>query len=164
MQQSYYGFQNHDFNIQIDKMPIWFKEARVSGDKDQGTITLHTSNTYDDIWGPIGTMEIHWEKKDRMDSFHAKQVQNSIDMYNSIEIVVTKKEDLWVRAHECTIWYGHRAKIIRKHFYRESVIHCVLYCDITERQYNIHTSIITDHYEGFKPYIVEAYNTIICHD
>jgi len=144
-------------------MPVWFEEKESSGYKDEGTISFHTANNYDDIWGPNAKMEISWEKEDRTESFYAKIVQNSIDMYNAIEVTVTNKEQIWVRSHECTIWYGARSKMIRKHFYRESVIHSVLYCDVTERIFNIHTSIIAEHYKGFKPYIIEAYNALICH-
>jgi len=163
MQSNYYVYENQDCNVQIDKMPIWFKEKETTGNRDNGTITLHSTNNYDEIWGANAKLEISCERKKRTESFHAKEVQNSIDMYNSIEVVVTSKEQIWVRSHECTIWYGTRTKMIRKHFYREGVIHAVIYCDVSERQFNIHTGIVAEHYKGFKPFIVDAYNAIICH-
>lgn len=163
MQSNYYVFENEACSIRMDKMPVWFQEKESNGYKDKGTIIFHTTNNYDEIWGANAKMEITWEKKERTEAFHAKLVQNSIDRYSAVEVTITNKELIWVRSHECTIWYGTRTKMIRKHFYRENSIHAVLYCDISEREFNFHTSIVAEHFQGFKPYVLEAYNAIICH-
>jgi len=164
MQQSNYAFIKENLGISITKMPIWFEEVETTGDKQNGTLILHTKNDYDEVWGANGKMDIIWEKLPRTEFLHAKEVQNSIDQYNAINMVVTNKEQVWLRSHELTIWYGNRSKMIRKHFYRENAIHGIFYCDITERLFNIHTAVILEHYEGFKPYIIDAYNSIICHE
>ena len=163
MQQTNFAYSKERLGLLVNKMPIWFSEIEVTGNDQDGSISLHTASKYDEVWGPNGKMDISWEKLDRGSFLHAKEVQKSIDQYNSIQIVVTQKEQVWLRSHELTIWYGSRSKMIRKHFYRENSIHGIFYCDITERLFNIHTAIILEHYEGFKPYIIDAYNSIESH-
>ena len=164
MQKSYYQYRKEECRIGIDRMPIWFKETEFDGDQNKGYIIFQTENEYDEIWGPNAKMEISWEKKGRTETFHAKEVQASIDMYNAIKVVVTKKEMIWLRTHDFTYWIGHRTKMIRKRYYPLNIIHGVFYCDITERVFNINTEVIKKHYEGFEPYIIEGYKSIDCHE
>ncbi len=163
MEYNYYIYNKPECGVIINKMPIWYKEVEYTGDEIKGSITLDTQNEYDEIWGPESKMEINWEKKDRMNFFYYKEVQISIDMYNAIGIVVTEKNKDWLRSHEITFWSGHRNKMIRKRFYTEKVMHCIFYCDINERLINVHTSIIGDKYENFKPFILKSFNSIECH-
>jgi len=163
MQKSTYLYEKEDLGLTIGKLPIWYVESECTGDKQQATINFYTKNEYDEIWGPISKIEISWDKKGRSETYHAKEVQKSIDIYNSIKIVVTKKETIWVRSHEFTYWFGSRTKIIRKKFYPEMSIHGIFYCDISERVIDIHVAVIKEHFEGFKPYIIDMFNTIICH-
>ncbi|MBD3194269.1 MAG: hypothetical protein GF317_04385 [Candidatus Lokiarchaeota archaeon] len=163
MEFSYYVYENKNLNININRMPIWFNEVQVDGDESEGTITLHSQNEYDEVWGANAKMEITWEKKDRLDFFHYKEVQRSIDMYNAIKMVITKKEEDWIRSHEITFWYGHRKKIIRRKFYQENTIHGIFYCDISGRLISLHTAIIQEYFENFKPYILESYKSFQCH-
>ena len=104
MQKSYYQYRKEECRIGIDRMPIWFKETEFDGDQNKGYIIFQTENEYDEIWGPNAKMEISWEKKGRTETFHAKEVQASIDMYNAIKVVVTKKEMIWLRTHDFTYW------------------------------------------------------------
>jgi hypothetical protein len=163
MQKSYFIYQKPECNVTINKVPIWFKEVEFKGDENKGTIKFHSHNDYDEIWGSNAKMEFDWFKKDRIKFFHAREVQESIDLYNAISIVVTKKDREWLNTHEFTYWFGNRTKIIRKRYYPENAIHGVFYCEISERQFNMHSAIIRNHYEGFKPYILECYNSIVCH-
>ncbi|MFW9901495.1 MAG: hypothetical protein ACFFDY_09410 [Candidatus Thorarchaeota archaeon] len=163
MEYNYYRYTKPECGVIINKMPIWYKEVEYSGDKIQGSITLQTQHEHDEIWGPESIMEINWEKKDRLKFFYYKEVQISIDMYNAVGIVVTEKNKDWLRSHEITFWSGHRNKMIRKRFYSEKVMHCIFYCDITETLFNVHTSIIGDRYENFKPFILKSFNSIECH-
>jgi len=133
-------------------------------DEKEGHIVLHSNNMYDEIYGSNAKMEIQWEKKDRSNLFHSKEVQLSIDMYNAIGMVVISRENTWLRSHEFTSWYGNRNKMMRKRYYKEKAIHGVFYCDITERVYNVHTTIIEKFYDNFKPFILKSYTTIICHE
>ena len=163
MEYNYFSYTKQEGNLIVNKMPIWFKEIEFEGDENNGRILLHSQNEYDEIWGPDSKIEITWEKKDRMNLFYYKEVESSIDVYNAIGLVVTKKERDWLMGHEFTNWYGQRRKMIRKRYYVERVIHGIFYCDITERLINIHTSIIESMFENFKPYILKSYTTIICH-
>ncbi len=163
MEYNYFVYIKPECGITINRMPKWYKEIEYEGDENNGSIILHSQNEHDEIWGPESKMEVSWEKKDRMNFFYYKEVQNSIDVYNAIGIVVTEKNRDWLMSHEITFWLGHRNKMIRKRFYHENGIHCVFYCDITERLFNIHTSIIGDQYENHKPYILNSYNSIVCH-
>lgn len=163
MEYNYFVYNKPECGIIINKMPIWYREIEYVGDKNQGYINLHTENEHDEIWGPESKIEISWEKKERMNFLYYKEVQNIIDVYNAIGIVVTEKNRDWLMSHEITFWFGHRNKMIRKRYYRERAIHCIFYCDVTERLLNIHTSVIEDKYENFKPYILKSYNSIICH-
>ncbi len=163
MEYNYFVYNKPECNVKINKMPMWFREVEYKGDENQGYILLHSQNEYDEIWGPESKMEINWEKKDKMNLFYYKEVQNSIDVYNAIGLVVTEKNMDWLLSHEITFWLGHRNKLIRKRLYHEKGIHCVFYCDVTERLFNIHTSMIGDKFENFKPYILKSFNSVICH-
>ncbi len=163
MQFTYYVYEKPECNIKINRMPIWFKEIEFNGDISKGMIILHTNDDYDENWGANAKMEIQWEKKDRFNFLHHKEVQNSIDVYSAINMVITEKENTWVRSHEFTYWLGSRSKIIRKQYYSENGIHSIFYCDLTERLFSLHTSIIAEQYINYKPYILEAYKSFICH-
>jgi len=163
MEFNYYAYNKPECDVSIDKMPKWYQEIEYQGDESQGSIILNSQNDYDEIWGPNSKMELTWEKKGRSDLFYYKEVQNSIDVYNAIGIVVTEKKKDWLRSHEFTYWIGHRNKMIRKRYYNEKVIHGIFYCEISERVFNIHTSIIGEMFENFKPYVLKSYSTIICH-
>ncbi len=163
MEYNYFVYNKPECEVTINRMPKWYREIEYDGDENQGSIILYTQNEYDEIWGPESKMDISWEKKDRMNFFYYKEVQNSIDVYNSIGVVVTEKNRDWLMSHEITFWSGHRNKMIRKRLYHEKGIHCVFYCDITERLFNVHTVVIGDKYENYKPYILKSYNSIICH-
>ena len=163
MEYNYFVYHKPECAIIINKMPKWFQEVKYEGNESNGYITFHSQNEYDEIWGPNSKMEVIWEKKDRMNFFYYKEVQNSIDVYNAIGLVVTEKNRNWLMSHEISFWYGHRNKMIRKRFYLEKAIHCIFYCDITERLFNIHTSMISEMYENSKSDILNSYNSIICH-
>ncbi len=126
-------------------------------------IIFKTQDEYDEIWGPNSNIELNWEKKERINFFFYKEIQNSIDVYNAIGIVVTEKKRDWLRSHLRDIWTGHRNKMIRKRYYVENVIHGIFYCDISERLFNIHASVIGEKYQDFKPFVLNSYNSIICH-
>jgi len=144
-------------------MPIWFKEIEYEGDENDGYIILHSHDDYDEIWGPNAKLEIKWEKRERMNLFYYKEVEKSIEIYNAIGIVVTKKERDWLMSHEFTFWFGQRRKMIRKRYYVEKVVHGIFYCEISERLFSIHTSIIESKFENYTPYIIKSYNSVECH-
>lgn len=163
MEYNYYVYNKAECNLTINKMPIWFKEIEYEGDENNGYIIMHSQNDYDEIWGPNTKLEIKWEKRERMNLFYYKEVERSIETYNAIGIVVTKKERDWLMSHEFTFWFGQRRKMIRKRYYVEKVVHGIFYCEITERLFSIHTSIIESMYEKYKPYVIKSYNSVECH-
>ncbi|MHA2393287.1 MAG: hypothetical protein ACXAEX_15205 [Promethearchaeota archaeon] len=163
MEYNSFVYNKPECNLTVNKMPIWFREKEYEGDENEGSILLPSQNEYDEIWGPDSNYEITWEKKDRINLFYYKEVENSINVYNAIGLVVTKKEKDWLMSHEFTFWFGRRRKMIRKRYYIEKVIHGIFYCEITERLFNLHTSIIESAYEQFEPYIIKSFKSIECH-
>ena len=164
MQRTSYIYKREDCNVIVNKMPIWFNEVEFNGDKNKGILLFHSQNNYDENWGANAKLELSWEQLEREKFFHAKEVQRTIDMYNSVQMVVNKKENTWINSHEFTIWFGNRRKFIRKSYYVEKAIHGIFYCDMTERLFNVHGNVIDAHYEGFKPYLLNAFSSIICHE
>jgi len=163
MEYNYYVYQKPEGNLEVSRMPKWFKEIEFKGDEQNGNIIMQSQNDYDEIWGANAKIDISWEKKERENLFIGREIQASISRYNSIGLFITSKENSWLLSHEFTIWYGKRSKMIRKRFYPEKSIHAIFYCDITQRLINLHTAIIDKYYENFKPFILKAYSSIICH-
>ncbi len=163
MQQTYYVYERPEFNITINRMPVWFKEKKIEGNEKEGRVILHSANEYDENWKANAKMEISWETKSRLDFAHYKEVQKSIDIYNSINMVVINKENTWVRSHEFTFWFGNRRKRINRNYYEEQAIHGLFYCDMSERFFSLHSTIIEQLYQNFKPYIIECYKSVKCH-
>ena len=163
MEFNYYVYNKPECKISIEKMPKWYKEIEYIGDENKGTITFNSHNNYDEIWGPNSTLELNWEKKERIKLLFYKDIQESIDVYNAIGIVVTEKKKEWHMSHEFTYWFGNRRKMMRKRYYVEKVIHGIFYCEVSERLFNIHASVISDMYENFKPFVLKSYSTVICH-
>ena len=164
MEYNYYSYEKPEGKIIVQQLPKWFVEIKFEGDEAEGTITFHSQNDYDEIYGSNAKMEISWEKRSRNTFYHGKEVQKSIELYNSLNFVITQKEDTWLLSHEFVFWFGQRTKMIRKRYYRENCIHGIFYCDKTERLVNIHVNIIDKHYENFKPFIVKSFSTVICHE
>jgi hypothetical protein len=163
MEYNYYVYEKGEADLQLTRMPIWFKEVEFNGDKTKGNLILHSQNDYDEIWGANAKMDISWETRDRQNFYYGREVQASINTYNSIGLVITSKENSWLQSHEITTWFGQRSKILQKRFYSEKSIHAIFFCDITERLINIHTAIIDKYYENFKPLLLKAYSSIVCH-
>ncbi|MFX0075298.1 MAG: hypothetical protein ACFE96_07645 [Candidatus Hermodarchaeota archaeon] len=163
MEYNYYSYEKSECDIEVQKLPIWFKEVKFEGDQEEGTITFHSQNDYDEIYGSNAKMELSWEKKYKGSLYFGKEVQNSIEIYNSVGFAITQKENSWLLSHEFVTWFGQRTKMMRKRFYREKCIHGIYYCDITERLINIHFNIIDKFYENFKPFIEKSLTTLICH-
>lgn len=164
MEYNYYAYEKPEGNIIVQKLPKWFVEVKFEGDEAEGNISFHSQNDYDEIYGSNAKMEISWEKRNRNTFYHGKEVQKSIELYNSLNFVITQKEDSWLLSHEFVSWFGKRTKMIRKRYYRENCIHGIFYCDKTERLINIHVNIIDKFYENFKPFVVKSLTTIICHE
>ncbi|TFF88561.1 MAG: hypothetical protein EU550_01070 [Promethearchaeota archaeon] len=164
MEYHYYVYEKPEYDIRINKMPIWFKEIKFEGDKNKGYIEFHTQDNYDEFWGPIAKYEFNWESKYRTEFFHSREVQESINIYNAINISVTNKDSDWIRSHEYTYWFGNRMKRMGKKYYPENSIHGLFYCELTERVFEMHTTIIRDYFESYREYILNSYKSVFCHD
>jgi hypothetical protein len=163
MEYNYYVYNKPECNLLINKMPVWFQEEAIEGDENNGSIIMRSQEEYDEIWGPKAKLEANWEKKNRADLLYYKEVESSIETYNAVGIVVTKKERDWLMSHEFTFWFGQRRKMIRKRYYIEKVIHGIFYCEVSERLINIHASVIESEYDSYKPYLLKSFNSIECH-
>lgn len=164
MEYNYYSYEKPEGKIEVQKLPIWFKESKFEGDETEGTISFHSQNDYDEIYGSNAKMEIAWEIKFRTGLYFGKEVQNSIEIYNAVGFAITQKENSWLLSHEYVSWFGQRTKMIRKRYYKEKCVHGIFYCDKTERLFNIHINIIDKFYENFKPFILKSLTTFICHE
>ena len=164
MQYNYYSYEKPEASIIVSKMPIWFNEVKFEGDQKEGSLNFHSQNEYDEIYGSNAKMDISWEQMDRLNVYHAKEVQKSIDIYNAIGMVITSKEDSWLNSHEFTSWEGSRSKMMRKRYYKENSMHGVFYCDVTSRVINVHVNVINKYYENFKPFILKSFTSILCHE
>ena len=164
MEYNYYTYEKSEANIIVNKLAKWFREEKFEGDTNEGYISFHSQNDYDEIYGANAKMEIAWEKKDRISFFHGKEVQNSIELYSSVGFAIIKKESDWLLSHEFVTWFGQRTKMMRKRYYREKCIHGIFYCDVSERLINIHVNVIDKHYDNFKPFIIKSLSTFICHE
>ena len=164
MEYNYYTYEKNEANITIHKLAKWLIEAKFEGTTDEGYISFHSQNDYDEIYGANAKMELSWEKRDRTNFFHGKEVQNSIELYSSVGFAVINKESDWLLSHEFVTWFGQRNKMMRKRYYREKCIHAIFYCDVTERLINVHANIIDKYYENFKKFILKSFSTILCHE
>jgi len=163
MQTNYFIYRKPEVNVTINKMPIYFKEIEFHGDESKGSVKFESYYEYDEVWGNNAKIEFDWFKKERIQFYHAKEVQISIETYNAVNYVVTNKERVWLNSHEFTYFFGNRTKIMRKRYYPENLIHGIFYCELTERQFNMHAIIIRDVYENYLPFILECFNSIVCH-
>lgn len=164
MEYNYYIYEKNEANITIHKLAKWLIEEKFEGNKDEGYISFHSQNDYDEIYGANAKLELSWEKKDRIGFFQAKEVQKSIELYSSVGFAVVNKTSDWLLSHEFVTWYGQRNKMMKKRYYREKCIHAIFYCDVTERLINVHANIIDKFYENFKPFIIKSLSTILCHE
>ena len=52
MEYNYYVYNKPECKVIINKMPKWYREVKYEGDDNHGSITFHSQNDYDEIWGP----------------------------------------------------------------------------------------------------------------
>jgi hypothetical protein len=93
------------------------------------------------------------DRDTQLEEMHGDLYQNQI-----------QRSQVWNLSDRFTYWFGNRTRILRKRYYPENIIHGIFYCELTERQFNIHAIIIRDVYENYLPFILECFNSIICHE
>ncbi|MBN2157573.1 MAG: hypothetical protein JW776_16115 [Candidatus Lokiarchaeota archaeon] len=164
MEHSYWIFRSPEHNVSIEKVPIYFQQVDLQGDSKAGKVIFESYNQMEEIFGPDAIIEVYWETIDRSIFHQGNRVQQSFDMYNAIEVNITKKETRWNRSHENSYWYGTRKQIIQKRFYTSKHIHCIVLCDLTDRVFEIHAKIIANLYPNYENLVQETIASLLCHE
>lgn len=164
MSQTFWHYKNADLNISIDRVPIYFKVESEDGTNTKGSITFVSHNDFDEVWGPDSKFIVSWEPADRITYNHGKKVKETINVYNSINVAVSKKETDWQNSHENTRWYGGRKQMIRRRLYTTKEIHSVMLCEITSRVIEAHSTTILSLFPNYEPFINDAFRTLRCHE
>ncbi|MHA1871870.1 MAG: hypothetical protein ACTSXF_13050 [Promethearchaeota archaeon] len=164
MERSSWFYRNPECNLNITKVPVYFERVLEEGDANKGRSVFHSTSLYDEILGPDATFEISWEKTDRLTYHHAKRVRESINMYNSIGVAVTKKETEWILSHEMTYWYGTRKKYQQRRVYSLVYIHGVMLCEQTERVFETNAIVVEPLLPNYENLILDIMRSIQCHE
>ncbi len=156
---------NENTKIQINKISNQYTQGNIieEGTDKNGKITLTSVKNFDEYWGPESKIEITWETKEPEDYHQGLKVKETIRMFSAIEVLATKKENKWHLSHEMTIWFGNRQQIKRKRFYASRIIHSILYCELSNRIFEIHATCIGNRYVNYEPLIMEIMNSFQCH-
>jgi len=165
LEGSTWRYLNREYGIQINKISDYFAKEKVKeeGNADLGEITFQSIRDVDDIFGPECTIKINWEKKDPTQYHHGLKVKDTIRMFSSINVVITKKETRWHLSHEMTYWLGRKQKMERGRYYQTSVIHGIVFCELTNRLFEVHAEVFAKYYENYKPLIMQVLETLQCH-
>jgi hypothetical protein len=164
MEHTYWIAKYPEMNVEIQKVPIYFRQVEVQGTNEAGTAKFESYNSMEEIYGPDAKFDVYWETVDRVLYHQGNRVQQSIDMYNAIEVNVTEKKTEWQRSHEGTYWFGKRSQIKQKRFYNSHHIHVVILCEQTSRVFEMHASIIANLYPNYKDLILSAMKSLLCHE
>jgi hypothetical protein len=164
MKRTYWIYRNSDCKFQIEKIPIYLERVEEEGTYENGRVLFHSSSQYDEIWGPDVKFEIIWEPVDRISYHHGNRVNQSINMFNTLEIVIINKKTEWIRSHEMTFWFGTRRQIIKKRFYPSNIIHSIMMCESTDRVFELHAIIISALFPNYENLVIDAIKSINCHD
>lgn len=162
--RTHWVYRNLDNEISINNVPVYFEKIIEEGDKDKGYASFQSYNQYDEVWGSDVKLDVSWEKTDRATYLHGKKVRSTIELYNSIEVVVLKKDTEWVRSHEMTYWYGSRKQILKKRFYATTIIHSVMLCEQTSRVIESHAVIISSLMPNYENLVLDMMRSIQCHE
>lgn len=164
MEHTYWIAKYPEQNVAIEKVPIYFQQVSLQGNMEAGMVKFDSYNKMEEIYGPDAIFEVYWETVDRSIFHQGNRVQQSFDMYNSIEVNISNKETVWNRSHEGTYWYGTRSQIIQKHFYKSNHIHCVILCEQTNRVFEMHATVIANMYPNYKDLVLAAMKSLLCHE
>lgn len=164
MKHTFWIYKNENFNFGLEKIPISIEEIEEKGDKNKGYIILKSKDQLDDVYESNVKIEINWETIERVSYHHGKAVNNSIKIFNSLDVSILKKETYWVQNHECTIWWGSKKDLIKQRVYPVNILHSIIYCEFTERLFEIHASISSKFFPNYESLIIEMMKKINCHD
>lgn len=158
-------YMNAPLNIQINKISNLFspQTVQVEGDQKKGKILIKSTRNADEVWGPEARIEVSWEKIDPTQYHHGLKVKETIRLFGSIEVVVTKKETYWHLSHEMTYWFGNRHQMIKKRFFPSRIIHAIVFCELTQRLFEVHAVVTDTAYAKYESTILDTIFSIQCH-
>lgn len=164
MKRTYWIYKNVDCRFNIEKVPIYLERLEEEGNYENGRVSFRSTGQVDEIWGADVKLEVTWEKCNRITYNHGSKIKESIEMYNTLQVSVVKKQHEWIKSHEMTYWVGTRNKIKRKRFYASTIIHALYLCEVTERFFEIHVEIISSLFPNYENLILDAIKSMNCHD
>lgn len=164
MEYKSWVYRNENFKFSINKVPMQLELQSESGDQNNGILNFSSIKKYDEIWGPEAKLEVVWEKIDRIAYHHGKQVNDSIRIYGEIQVSILKKNTEWIRSHECTFWWGLKKQIMQKRLYSTSPIHCIMYCEQSNRLFQFHATIISMALPNYEDVLISCMKSLLCHE
>ena len=164
MKRTYWIYRNNDCGFNIEKVPIYLERKEENGNYETGLVSFKSTGQVDEIWGADVKLDVTWEKCNRITYNHGSKIKESIEIYNTLQVSVVKKQQEWIKSHEMTYWVGTRNKIKRKRFYASTIIHALYLCEVTERFFEIHAEIISSLFPNYENLILDAIKSMNCHD
>ena len=166
MQHNFWRYIDEENKLQFNKISNLFDQEKVTreGNFDQGSIKFHTVKSSDKFFGSDATLEFSWEKIDPVSYHHGLRVKETIGMFSRIQVVVTKKETKWSHSHELTLWYGTRQQILKKRFFSSRITHGIMFCELSNRIFNIHGIFLGQQRKLYEKAIMDAIESFHCHE
>ncbi|MHA1340081.1 MAG: hypothetical protein ACTSRZ_12350 [Promethearchaeota archaeon] len=164
MERSYWVYRNEECGFAIEKVPIYIDRDEEQGDSKKGYVTFKSTEELDEFYGPNIKIEVNWEPIDKFSYHHGKTVSLSIKAYNSMGVSITKRDSDWIKNHEWTIWKGTKKELKKGRIYSMNIVHSIIYCEFTERLFEMHAVVASKFYSKYEKEIVEMMRRINCHD
>ena len=166
MQHNFWRYIDTENQIQLNNISNLFSQEGVKreGSFEQGRLKFFTVKTSDKFFGSDATLEISWEKVDPLSYHHGLKVKETIGNFSKIQVVVTKKETKWSHSHELTLWYGSRNQILKKRFFSSKITHGIMFCELTNRIFNIHGIFLGQKQKLYEKAIMDAIESLHCHE
>ncbi len=163
--QSYWRYRNSGLNLSVNHISNLFAQnsLKFDGDQNKGSLSFHSSMKTDDLVGSDATMEISWEKVDPTKYHQGLKVKETIRMFSSINVIATKKESKWHLSHEFTYWHGNRQQFKNKRYFPTNIIHGILYCELTHRVFEVHTSCYSNVFPQYEQAALDVMFSLQCH-
>ena len=166
MQHNFWRYIDEENKLQFNKISNLFDQEKVTreGNFDQGSTKFHTGKSSDKFFGSDATLEFSWEKVDPLKYHHGLKVKETIRMFSAIQVVVGKKETKWSHSHELTLWYGTRQQILKKRFFSSRITHGIMFCELTNRVFDIHAIFLGQNRKLYEKAIMDAIDSFYCHE
>ena len=166
MQHNFWRYIDSENQLQLNHISNLFAQEGVKreGNFNQGSLKFFTVKSSDKFFGSDATLTISWEKIDPVKYHHGLHVKETIRMFSAIQVVVTKKETKWHQSHELTLWYGNRQQIVKKRYFRSRITHGIMFCESTNRIFDIHAIFLGSQRKMYEKAIMDAIDSFHCHE